>query len=75
MNRLTIIVGRLNKSVGQTEYFFKVPQIGRFISLVGMISRHVESPLKLSEPILWMLLFTTPIRIKRDFKQLFIILI
>ena len=31
--------------MGQTEYFVNVPQVGRFISLVGVISQHVESPL------------------------------
>ena len=36
MERLTILVGQLNKSVGQTKYFFKVHLVGRFIPLVGL---------------------------------------
>ena len=46
MNRLTILVGRPNKSVAPTKYFFKGTQVGRFIPLVGVIRRPVESPLK-----------------------------
>ena len=46
MDRLSILVGRPNKSVAPTKYFFKVPQVGRFILLVGGISRRVESPLE-----------------------------
>ena len=45
MERLMIFVGRPNKSVAPTKYFFKVQQVGRFIPLVGGISRRVESPL------------------------------
>ena len=47
MERLTILVGRLDKSVGQTKYFFKVDLVGRFIPLVGVVSRPVESRLEL----------------------------
>ena len=36
----------LNISVAPTKYFFKVPQVGRFIPLVGVSSRCVESPLQ-----------------------------
>ena len=43
MERLTILVGRLNQSVGQTKYFFKVHLVVRFIPLVGVISRPMES--------------------------------
>ena len=46
MDRLTILVGRPNKSVAPTKYFFKVPQVGRFIPLIGVIRRPVDSPLK-----------------------------
>ena len=45
MKRLTILIGRLRKSVAQTKYFFKVPLVGRFMPLVGGIGRLVESPL------------------------------
>ena len=55
MDRLSILVGRFNKSVAQTKYFFKVQQIGRFIPLVGAIRRSVESPLYLidDQPEFW----------------------
>ena len=43
MERLTILVGRLYKSVAGTKYFFKVKLVGRFMPLDGMISRQVES--------------------------------
>ena len=46
MDRLTILVGRPKKPVAPTKYFFKVPQVGRFIPLVGVIRRPVESPLE-----------------------------
>ena len=46
MERLTILVGRLYKSVGPTKYFFKVKLVGRFMALVGGISGPVESPLQ-----------------------------
>ena len=45
MERLTILVGRLYKSVTPTNYFFKVQLVGRFMPLVGVIGRLVESPL------------------------------
>ena len=45
MERLIILVGRLYKSVAPTKYFFKVPLVGRFIPLVGVIHWPVESPL------------------------------
>ena len=48
MNRLTILVCRPNKSVTPTNYFFKVPIIGRCMPLVGVIRRPVESRLKLA---------------------------
>ena len=48
MERLTILVGRLYKSVALTKYFFKVPLVDRFMPLVGVIRRPVESPLNLS---------------------------
>ena len=47
MERLTLLVGQLNKSMGQSKYFFKVPQVSRFMPLVGGIGRLVESPLKI----------------------------
>ena len=43
MERLMMLVGLLYKFVGLTEYFFKVD---RFMALVGIISRPVESPLQ-----------------------------
>ena len=46
MDRLTILVCRPNKSVTPTNYFFKVPIDGRFMPLVGMLPRPVESQLK-----------------------------
>ena len=46
MYRITIIVGRLYKSAQLTNYFFKVPLVGRFVPLVGKIGRPMESPLK-----------------------------
>ena len=45
MDRLSILVGQLYKSLPPTKYFFKVQLVGRFIALVGVISRPVESPL------------------------------
>ena len=46
MERLTILVGRLYRSVGPTKYFFKVQLVGRLMPLVGVICRPVESPLE-----------------------------
>ena len=46
MERLIILVGRLYKCVAPTKYFFKVPLIGRFMPLIGVVRRPVESPLK-----------------------------
>ena len=46
MERLIILVGRLYKSVALTKYFVKVPLVGRFMPLVGVIRRPVESPLE-----------------------------
>ena len=46
MKSFAILVGRLSKSVALTKYFFKVPQICRFMPLVGGIGRLVESPLQ-----------------------------
>ena len=48
MDRLIILVGRLKKSMGPPKYFFKVHLVGRFVPLVGVISRPVESPLQSS---------------------------
>ena len=45
MDRLSILVGRLNISVAPTKYFFKVQQIGRFLPLIGAIRRPVEEAL------------------------------
>ena len=45
MERLTILVGRLYKSIAPTNYFFKVQLVGRLLALVGVIRRPVESPL------------------------------
>ena len=45
MNRLSILVGRLIKSMAPTKYFVKVPLVGRFMPLVGGIGLLVESPL------------------------------
>ena len=46
MDRLSILIGRLNKSLEPTKCFFKVQQIGRFMPLIGAIRRPVESPLQ-----------------------------
>ena len=48
MDRLSILVGRLIKSMAPTKYFVKVPLVGRFMSLVGGFHRPVESPLDIS---------------------------
>ena len=45
MERFTILVGRLHKSVTATNYYFKVILVGRFMPLVSGIGRLVESPL------------------------------
>ena len=45
MDRLSILVGRLIKSMAPTKYFVKVPLVGRFMPLVGGIGRLMESPL------------------------------
>ena len=37
MDRLSILIGRLNKPVAHNKYFFKVQQIGRFMPLVNAI--------------------------------------
>ena len=50
VERLTILVSRLDKSVAPTKYFFKDPQVGRFKPLVGVTSWLVESPLQSSKP-------------------------
>ena len=49
MDRLTILVRRLYKSVPPTKYFFKVPLVDRFMPLVGGIGRLAESPLEASQ--------------------------
>ena len=49
MERLIILVGRLCKYVAPTKYFFKVPQVGRFVALVDVIRRCVESPLEIED--------------------------
>ena len=46
MERLIILLGRPNKSVTPTNYFFKVRLVGHFIPLIGGIGRLLESPLK-----------------------------
>ena len=46
MERLIILLGRPNNSITPTNYFFKVPLVGRFIPLIGGIGQLVESPLK-----------------------------
>ena len=46
MERLTILVGRLYKSVTPTNYFVKVPLIVRFMPLVSGIGQLVEPPLE-----------------------------
>ena len=51
MERLTIFIGGPNKSVAPTKYFFKVPQVGHFIPLIGVSRRCVESPLHLATNI------------------------
>ena len=51
MKRLTILVGRLKKSMAPSKYFFKVHLVGRFVPLVSVISRPVESPLQ-TQPFL-----------------------
>ena len=51
MERLIILVGRLYKSVAPTKYFFKVPLIGCFMPLVGVVRRPVESPLDLATEV------------------------
>ena len=35
--------------MGQNTYFFKVPQVSRFMPLLGVISRLVEYPLKVTQ--------------------------
>ena len=45
MERLIITVGRLYKSVAPIKYFFKVPLVSRYMPLVGVIRRPVESQL------------------------------
>ena len=45
MDRLIILIGRLYKPVAPTKYFFKVPLVGRFMPLIGVIRGPVESPL------------------------------
>ena len=47
MDRLSILVGRLIKSMAPTNIFFKVPQVGRFLHLVGDINRLLEPLLEL----------------------------
>ena len=47
MERSIILVGRLYKSVAPTKYFFKVLLVDRFMPLVGVSRRPVESPLNL----------------------------
>ena len=47
MDRLTILVSRLLKSVEPIKYFIKVPQVGCFIPLVGRISQLMESTLQI----------------------------
>ena len=49
MERLIILVGRPKNSMAPPKYFFKVHLVGRFVPLVGMISRLVESPLNVCE--------------------------
>ena len=49
MERLSILVGRLNKSSAPPKYFFRVPQVGRFMPLAGGISRLVEPALKVDQ--------------------------
>ena len=46
MDRLSILVSRLTKSMARTKYFVKVPLVGRSMPLVGGIGGLVESPLK-----------------------------
>ena len=46
MERLILLVGQLYKSVALTKYFFKVPLIGRFMPLVGVVRWPVESPIE-----------------------------
>ena len=53
MDRLSILVGRLIKSMSPTNIFFKVPQVGRFLHLVSDISQLVESPLHSIRPSGW----------------------
>ena len=55
MEKLIILVGRLHKSITPTNYFFKVPLVGRFMALVGVIRWPVESPLYLLLPCDWTL--------------------
>ena len=45
MDRLSILVGRLIKSMAPTKYVFKVPQVGHFLPLVSDIGRLVEPQL------------------------------
>ena len=47
MDRLIILVCRTNKSVTLTNYFLKFPMIGRFMPLVSVICRPMESRLQL----------------------------
>ena len=45
MDRLSILVSRLIKSMAPTKYFVKVPLVGLFMPLIGGIGQLVESPL------------------------------
>ena len=48
MERLTILVGQLYTAVAPTKQKFKVKLVGHFMPLIGVISRQVESLLKLT---------------------------
>ena len=45
MDRLTILVSRLYKSVTPTNYFVQIPLVSHFMTLIGGICWLVESPL------------------------------
>ena len=46
----------LKKSMGPPKYFFRVHLVGRFVPLVGVISRPEESPLQAVAPGLTVML-------------------
>ena len=50
MDRFTILVGRPDKFITPINLFFSVPLVGRFMPIIDVIGRPVESPLYLKLP-------------------------